>query len=79
VDDLSGLVYVGDLANRRIQVFDSQGAYVSQFTAPNVHDWQILGVSLGKDGNIYVADAFNNIIWGFATDGMLRYRIEVKR
>jgi DNA-binding beta-propeller fold protein YncE len=75
VDDKSGRVYVGDMGNRRIQVFDPQGQYLSEMGAPV--DWQVIGLDLGPDGAIYAIDARNNLIWVFEPDGRLRQRLEV--
>lgn len=75
VDDQSGRIYVTDMANRRIQIFDSEGHYVAQLAAPG--NWQALGLDLGPDGAVYATDAFNNVIWVFEPDGQIRHRIEV--
>jgi DNA-binding beta-propeller fold protein YncE len=76
VDEQSGRVYVSDMANRRVQVFDSEGNYLSDLAAPV--DWQVLGLDLGPDGMIYVVDALNNLIWVFEPEGQLHQRLEVK-
>jgi tripartite motif-containing protein 71 len=78
VDDASGRVYVGDMANYRVQVFDTEGNYVSQFSPPDVEIWQVMGLAVGSDGAVYVADARNNAVWVFEPDGRLRSRIEVE-
>jgi hypothetical protein len=36
-----------------------------------------MGLDLGPDGTIYVADALNNLIWIFTPDGQLSRRLEV--
>lgn len=80
VSDETGYLYVGDTGNRRVQVFDSQGEHVTHFAAPDVNEWQIMGISLGNDDNLYVTDAYNNTIWAFsAKDGTLQRRIEVSQ
>ncbi|MBN1888866.1 MAG: NHL repeat-containing protein [Thermoflexales bacterium] len=78
VDDNSGRVYVGDMANHRIQVFDAEGHYVTEFSPP-VKLWQVMGLNVGPDGAVYAADARNNAIWVFEPDGQLRAQIEVKQ
>lgn len=75
VNNRSGWVYVSDMGNRRIQVFDNQGQYLNQFVPPS--DWQVLGIDVGSDGVVYAADALNNVIWVFEPDGRVRRRIEV--
>lgn len=78
VNESTGQLYVGDVANRRIQVFDSSGRYQSQIQTPaSVADWQVLGLSVGVDGALYVTDALNNVVWVFEPDGRLRSKIEV--
>ena len=64
------------MANRRIQVFDSEGRVLSQFSAPG--NWQVIGLDVGPDGAVYAADALNNVIWVFEPDGQVRRRIEVQ-
>jgi DNA-binding beta-propeller fold protein YncE len=75
VNDQNGLVYVADMANRRIQVFDPEGIYVGVFAPPNVVDWQVMGLAVADDDAIYAADAFNNAVWVFEPDGRLRRRL----
>ncbi|MBN1218595.1 MAG: NHL repeat-containing protein [Anaerolineae bacterium] len=76
VDDQSGRIYVSDMGNRRIQVFNPEGKYLTQISAPL--DWQVIGLDLGPDGAIYAADALNNTIWVFAPDGGMRQLLEVR-
>lgn len=75
VNDRSGWVYVGDMANRRIQVFDPEGVGVGVFAPPDVEDWQVMGLAVGDDDAIYAADAFNDTVWVFEADGRPRGRI----
>jgi DNA-binding beta-propeller fold protein YncE len=76
VDDLNGRLYVSDVANHRIQIFDSEGQYLTELAAPGT--WQVLGLDIGSDGAVYAADAFNNAIWIFESDGRVRQRVEVQ-
>jgi len=78
VDKASGRVYVADMANRRIQVFDTQGRYIVEFSPPGIKTWQVMGLEIGRDGAIYAADALNGAIWVFEPEGQLRRRIEVQ-
>lgn len=79
VDDSTGHLYVGDVANRRIQVFDSNGNYLSEIDKPAaVNDWQVMGLNVGAKGALYAADGLNSRVWVFAADGTLQTDIEVK-
>jgi DNA-binding beta-propeller fold protein YncE len=78
VDERSGHVYVGDLANRRVQVFDAEGGYVRMFSAPGVRDWQVMGIAIAPDGAVYVADALNDAVWVFDAEGARRAQIKVR-
>jgi DNA-binding beta-propeller fold protein YncE len=75
VDENSGRVYVADMGNRRIQVFDSDGQYLAEFSQPG--EWQVIGLDIGPDGAIYATDARNNLILVFEPDGRLRRQIEI--
>ena len=80
IDETSGQVYVSDTANQRIQVFNDQGEYVTEFSPlaqAGLKTWQVLGIALGRDGVVYAVDAFNNVIWVFEANGQLRGRLEV--
>jgi DNA-binding beta-propeller fold protein YncE len=79
VDENTGHLFVGDVANRRIQVFDSEGQFLNQIGLPaEVTDWQVMGLNVNNAGALYVADALNNAVWVFASDGTLRYKIEAR-
>ncbi len=77
VDATLGRVYVADLGNERVQVFDCEGRYLDAFAPPDTDVWQALGITVGPNGAVYVTDAFNNAVWVFAPDGSLRARLEV--
>ncbi len=76
VDDVSGHVYVGDIGNRRVQIFDSDLIYVAEIVTPaGLRDWEPMGLNVGSDGALYVTDALNNAVWVFESTGALRMRI----
>lgn len=77
VDDESGWLYVGDQGNRRVQVFDAEGKFVNTFR-PEVSDWQVMGLALGRDGWVYAADALNHCVWAFDAQGRMRLKVELK-
>jgi DNA-binding beta-propeller fold protein YncE len=70
VDDQNGLVYISDMGNRRIQIFDPEGQFVKELSAPV--DWQVIGLDLDSEGRVYATDALNNLIWVFEPDGQAR-------
>lgn len=76
VDDSTGRVYVSDMANRRIQVFDSNGQYLAELAAPV--DWQVIGLDIAADGTVYATDALNNTVWVFPPNGPARSLVEVQ-
>jgi DNA-binding beta-propeller fold protein YncE len=75
VDEVTGMVYVGDMGNRRIVAVDPQGNFVANF-APPVDEWQVLGLAVSSDQTVYAADALNQVIWAFQDYIYLR-KIEV--
>ncbi len=75
VDEVTGQVYVSDMGNQQIQVFSHDGLYVKALVPPQ-RPWQAMGLTVGREGTVFVADAFNNVIWAFATDGAVM-KIEV--
>jgi len=74
VNQTSGLVYVADSANHRIQVFTSTGTFVSQFGGMGMGVGQFsnpAGVAVNQvNGDIYVADSGNNRIQRFSKLGV---------
>jgi len=88
VDDITGLVYVGDMGNRRILALDPRGNFVAEFSPP-VDEWQVLGLAVGADTEhladpgglsgqvVYAADSLNQVIWAFGLDGQFLRKIEV--
>lgn len=76
IDETRGRVYVADMANRRIQVFDPEGKYLLEFSPPG--EWQVIGLDVGPDGAIYATDALNNAILIFEPNGQLRRQLEAQ-
>ena len=68
VDQLSGDVYVADLANNRVEEFESSGTYLSQFAAPGA-----AGVAVDPEcgGDIYVTDLIGNVVNQYSASGSL--------
>ena len=69
---LQGNVYVADFYNHRIQVFDSEGKFLSVLGSEGGGDGQLhypTDVAFDGEGNIYVADAYNYRVQKWASDG----------
>ena len=63
-----GKMYVADLKNDRIQVFDPDGNFLMTWGSTGNGDGQFLtpaGIAIDKDDNIYVTEIGNNRIPGF--------------
>jgi DNA-binding beta-propeller fold protein YncE len=55
----SGIVYVADADNSRVQEFTTTGAYLGQWGTRGVTPGRFLfpsGIAIGQDENVYVAD-----------------------
>jgi predicted membrane-bound mannosyltransferase/DNA-binding beta-propeller fold protein YncE len=66
--DKQGRLLVTDTGNKRVQVFDNAGNFVTQFGSSGGGDGQFsepVGLALDNDGNIYVVDTWNKRIQVF--------------
>ena len=69
VDNRNGDVYVVDRGNNRVQRFDRDGRFISEFGSAGRGNGQFdapYGIAIDKDGYIYVADTGNKRIQKFA-------------
>jgi len=71
IDPNTRRVYVTDRTNRRIQVFDENGAFLHQFSTGNPSTPQYL--YLGTDRNLWIADNQTSKIVKFDTEGRYQY------
>jgi aldose sugar dehydrogenase len=73
VDSSSGNVYVADTANNRIQVFSSNGTFLSEWGRYGTGNGTLNypeGIAVdSSSGNVYVADTANNRIQVFSSNG----------
>ncbi len=70
--DSTGNVYVVDTGNNRVQKFNSQGGYVTQWGTLGTGNGQFSGpggIAVDSTGNVYVVDRFNNRIQKFTSSG----------
>jgi DNA-binding beta-propeller fold protein YncE len=73
---LTGNLYVGDVFNNRVNVYDGQGAFIKSFAEgtfgelkPGRAFFGPSGVTFDKTGNVYVGDFSNDRIIKFTPDG----------
>jgi sugar lactone lactonase YvrE len=72
VDAFKGRVYVADYANHRIQVFDTNGNYITKwgtYGAENGQMHKASALTVVPTGKIYLSDQFNYRIQEFTTNG----------
>jgi DNA-binding beta-propeller fold protein YncE len=72
IDPSSGNVYVADTENQRINIYSSNGTFVSEFGRYGDADGRFRspeGIALDQEGNVYVADTGNHRIQVFSTNG----------
>lgn len=63
--DGQGQVYVGDRENHRVQIFDSEGRFLTQWT----HLGSPWGLFMGSDGLLYMCDGYNSRVLKLDLDG----------
>jgi len=68
----NGLVYVGERANKRLEVFTRKGSLVRQIGAGELG--LVLFCSLGSDGSLYVSEDNTSILTKFSPSGKLLWR-----
>ena len=80
--DKNGRVYVTDTGNKRIQVFSSDGTFITQMGGPGVLPGQLdepVGIAIDPStGNIIVADTWNQRIQVLTPDGVPVRQWEVR-
>lgn len=70
--DAAGNIYVADLFNHRVVIFDPNGAVLRSFGSKGNGDGQLYepsGIAIDDDGNIFVADTWNARVAKFTSDG----------
>jgi len=71
-EDTGGRVYVSDTGNKRVQVFDPDGGFISQWGGGGVLEGYLdepVGIALGPDDTVYVADTWNRRVQVFDKNG----------
>jgi aldose sugar dehydrogenase len=70
--DQGGNVYVADTANNRIQVFSSNGTFITKWGRYGTDNGSLRspeGIAVDQGGNVYVADTANHRIQVFSSNG----------
>jgi DNA-binding beta-propeller fold protein YncE len=78
VDSSSGNVYVADTGNNRIQVFSSNGTFISRwggYGSGNGTFNQPARIAVDQKGHVYVADTANHRIQVFSSNGTFISRL----
>jgi hypothetical protein len=70
----NGRIYVTDVGNTRVQIFDASGIYVTQFGSSGTGDGEFsnpIAVAVNQsNGDVYVVDASNDNVQQFTTGGI---------
>ena len=64
-------VYAADQGDGKVKIFDMNGNFISEFSAPELVGQALQGIDSDQDGNIYVATVLNGKILKFSPDGTL--------
>jgi tripartite motif-containing protein 71 len=70
--DAQGRVYVADIGNSRIQVFDSEGQFLLKWGGEGMGDGQFyaaVGIAVSAEGDVYVADSVRGDVQRFDSQG----------
>jgi DNA-binding beta-propeller fold protein YncE len=73
VDD-DGNVYVSDTSNRRVEIFDADGNFISAFGKAGDGPGRFMrpkGIAVDADGHVWVADAGQDRVQVFSREGKL--------
>jgi DNA-binding beta-propeller fold protein YncE len=75
-----GRVYVADTGNKRVQVFDEDGTFLTQFGGGGLRDGNLdepVGVAVNSQGEVIVADTWNGRVQVFSADGQALRKWEI--
>jgi len=71
-----GAIYVTDTGNKRVQVFDADGAFLREFGGGGTWSGQMdepVGIAIDETGVVYVADTWNRRVQALNSDGFFQY------
>ena len=69
--DERGVVYVVDNHNQRIEIFDSEGGYLGEWTLPWSNTFDMPRIAIGARGQVLLTDAAGGRVWMYTTEGEL--------
>jgi sugar lactone lactonase YvrE len=72
--DADGILYVTDTLNNRVEIFDADGNFISEFGKHGDGPGYFArpkGIAVDADGHIWVADQMNDLLQVFNKDGQL--------
>jgi DNA-binding beta-propeller fold protein YncE len=73
VDEATGNIYVGEYSGGRIQVFDADGEFITQWLADP--EMPLRGMDVDRQGNVYIVQS--GLIYQYnGTDGTLQRELE---
>lgn len=78
----SGQLYVTEIGNQRVQIFDQEGQALKVIDPPKgTKDgkWIPMGIAVVPNGDVYVTDTYNDALWRFTQSGDLVGKVEIKR
>ena len=75
-----GEIYVTDTGNKRVQVFDADGAFLREFGGGGTWAGQMdepVGIAIDEMGVVYIADTWNRRIQALSSDGIFQHLWDV--
>lgn len=66
LSDVAGRSYGVDRSNSRVQIFDREGSFISDWTCNEVG--RPYGIAVGTAGRVYVVDIIGNRVQKFLAD-----------
>jgi uncharacterized protein (TIGR03663 family) len=75
-----GSIYVADTGNHRVQIFNAEGVFLSEFGGAGNQASQMsepVGIAVSDTGEVFVADTWNQRVQVFSPEGIYRHEWSV--